>query len=376
MIRTETNSKHAQSSASYANLVIPALKDSRLLDANVTDEDLLSTTVSRSNLKIESDKILVIYKDSKVDYDCQRLGMSRDELRAYYERQGADTERIFASHKRQSEAQKLMLDLLPAGNMLSRTQLLRMCESDAFRNYLGRYQAVIAFGGDNHFQWVAEQISIAPEMLLLGVNSDPLTSSGKLLQAVAQDLPSTIQKLNEGHYQVEDWTTLKIQVGNQTLMNAFSEVFIGEKQRTAMSRSHLMLYNREGNLVTAFEDKSSGLIISTGAGASGWFQAAGGQLGKKLEIERGSEIALVLSTETFASRLDHEQTSSNPLAPLSPKEFILPRGAKLVVESLNDQEGIVACDSQRETSFPRDTSRSNSAVVSISDTPLKVIRAD
>ncbi len=195
---------------------------------------LVQTRITRPLEAIHTDQILVVTKASKVELDCQRYRMTTNELREFYNQQGADTDRIFESHYRQQTALTDLIQRLPAGRVINRTQLAAMQEAGTFDDFLSTTKAVISLGGDNHFQWVAEQMRSQSDLKLIGMNSDPQTSHGKLLQVSAKDLDPMLKALESGDYQVQEWARLKVKVGSGPEIAAISEIFIGERERTQM----------------------------------------------------------------------------------------------------------------------------------------------
>ena len=140
---------------------------------------------------IDLARVAVVLKDSKVQYDAARLGVTESALREVYRREGADEAVIFESH----EAQQLVARQLE--DALGSDRVIRLNTADAdVLSKLGPLDAVIAAGGDNHFQRVAQLLHDGA--LLAGINTDPARSAGKLLGWTGADIGSFLEDLRGG----------------------------------------------------------------------------------------------------------------------------------------------------------------------------------
>ena len=124
---------------------------------------------------------------------------------------------------------------------------------------------VISYGGDNHFLFVSHFVD---NSLTLGINSDSHRSEGALTSITIQDLNNPNEILNE-KFKIEEWPRLKVEVNGKDIDTlCVSEIFIGEKYRFHMSR---LMIKHNNDLI---EQKGSGLIVTTGAGSTGWYNSA------------------------------------------------------------------------------------------------------
>lgn len=122
-------------------------------------------------------------------------------------------------------------------------------------------------------------------------------------------------------------------------------IFFGERQRNKMSR-HIIKYGGK-----SYEQKCSGMIISTGVGSTGWLHSAQDKLGTWSPTEKYFGFA---ATEIYKStNLDFGFAN---------------KGEELIISSLNDDHGIVSIDSWQEMDF----NMGSEAKVFIEE-PLKVL---
>ncbi|HVY01731.1 MAG TPA: hypothetical protein VHA12_03130 [Candidatus Nanoarchaeia archaeon] len=202
--------------------------------------------------------ILIVKKMTKIEWDMRRLNLDKVELKKFYEKEGLNSEVIFSSHMRQYEYLDELIKLLQGATIIDRDSINK--------EIVKKFKLIIAFGGDNHFQHVSHYID---EQLMLGINSDPLRSVGALCSVKSPDIRGVVNEILEEKFNVESWTRTKIVVdGVEVWPHSTSDVFIGEEKRYVMSR-HII--HKEG---ISEEQKGSGLIISTGAGSTGWYCSA------------------------------------------------------------------------------------------------------
>lgn len=203
-------------------------------------------------------RILLVPKLTKVEWDMKRLNLNEQELIDFYKKEGLNLERIFSSHKKQKESLEIIKKLLSNSDFIDRDSLSE--------ETIGKYDLIISFGGDNHFQFVSHHIDDKP---ILGINSDPKRSEGALTSIKANEFKEYYNILLEGSFKIEEWTRLKVEIDDKEINElAISEIFIGEEKRFNMSR-HIIKFN--GGVE---EQKGSGLLIATGTGSSGWYNSA------------------------------------------------------------------------------------------------------
>ena len=284
-------------------------------------------------------RVAIIPKESRYTYTLKRSNLKANEVRGYLNRTGLSDRRvdsIIESHKRQQANFDTIVGRFMSHivDVISREDLTKECLND--------YDLVVAFGGDNHFQYVASFVEKVP---ILGINSDPATSVGHLTKfsvdspQLAPDSPL----FTRGVFSTHSWTRLKATIdGHDVSTLALSEIYLGEKSRLIMSR-----FLVEG--VTDVSVRSSGIICSTGAGSSGWYNSAVKQKPWEPTVEGFSCVAL----EPFGD------------TPMFPKTGCL---NIIHITSLNDTNGIISIDCLREFPFPE----GSRAMIAIGE-PLVVV---
>jgi hypothetical protein len=164
---------------------------------------------------------------------------------------------------------------------------------------------------------------------MLGINADRVRSHGGLLPVAEDNLEATVASLRKGGLPVESWPRLEASVDGKPAGRATSEFLVGEAGRRDMTR-HVLRRN-DG---PEEEQKCSGLLVSTGAGSTGWYGCYGKPFG------RTEPRARWVATETFPHGHAYAQATGE-LAP----------GDVLTVRSRNDARGVVSIDCLVDAAF-------------------------
>lgn len=285
---------------------------------------------------IARERILVIAKMSKLEWDMKQTGLTEGELITQYQQQGDGSEKIYSSHLRQRQVvEDLSQELDPK-------QIVSL--SDVSSEKLRQYELVISLGGDDHFKQVTHYIDDG--LPILGVNSDPATSTGALLYSSAVELPRILRALEKGEYRLEPWTRIRLAIDGKDYGPAVNEIVLGKQDFRLMSR-HLLELDGEKVL-----HRSSGLLISTGAGSTGWFSSAGLYLGSEPRaFDKGANYARFELREPSVTFVDQPEGRKVVFPPLV--EGVLEKGRIMRVTSLNNSEGIATRDSLDSIPFKR-----------------------
>ena len=281
--------------------------------------------------------ILIVPKLTKIEYDMRRFNKSNNQLLNLYKKHGLDPKRVISSHYRQKHNFDLLKSKIKGATIIARDDLSNIITE--------KFDLVIAFGGDNHFQYVAHFLNSTP---ILGINSDPKYSDGALTSNL--DLKN-IGKLTKEKIITEKWPRLRATINKKRIKNlAVSEIFVGESLRVLMSRQIITF---KGNTEM---QKGSGMIISTPIGISGWFNSVS-QTKKSIFSKRKKECRFILCEP-------HHPIDSN----LKIDNGLLKKGDKLKIQSLNDAHGVVVIDSWHSY----DIDEGETVTIELSD-PLNVM---
>ncbi|MDH5680076.1 MAG: hypothetical protein OEZ36_00695 [Spirochaetota bacterium] len=267
-------------------------------------------------------QILAIRKFSKLEYDSRKYSLDTASLIDKYKREQVDHDIILQSHEEQMACINLAKKLLPEATFISTPELNKELTQNK--------SLIISIGGDEHFKYVIH--SSIEGNLVLNVRSDNLKSEGALSSCNRLNLEDMVRQILSDSYLTEEWVRLEAQLNDKPIESAIDTIYIGEKNSTRMSR---YLLNYKGQTE---EQKSSGLLIVTGAGSTGWFSSAGGH-----SFPRDAE------TGKFIAREIYKGTVSGYL--LDKGDFTDEKD--LFINSLMDDAGIVEIDSIKEYIFKR-----------------------
>ncbi|MBI5697083.1 MAG: NAD(+)/NADH kinase, partial [Thaumarchaeota archaeon] len=282
-------------------------------------------------------------KVSAYEIDMNRYRLTHDELIAQYRRDGVNPQKIVSSHERHKQSIKELKKFFGERQFVPRDSLTR--------NIAAESDLVIALGGDDHFQYVSHFVDDTP---IMGVNSDPLSSEGMLNYFTAANFGRIARRLAQDDFKVEHWMRLEARLNGAKLPLATAHYFLGESDREDISH-YILEYRGKSE-----EQKSSGILVVTGAGSTGWYNSAYSYLhadGNKFPKTR--KRAAFFVTEIHRGSL----TGHSML------EGVLEEGEEIVVYSLNKHAGRFSVDSCDRYDFGRGAK----AVIRISDKPLKVV---
>ncbi|MFH1590399.1 MAG: NAD(+)/NADH kinase [archaeon] len=125
-----------------------------------------------------------------------------------------------------------------------------------------RADVVITVGGDGTLLSISHQIS--DDTPVLGINSDPKNKEGALTRATRASIPETIRAIVEKEYTTQPIQRLSAVKGHRKLEPALNEVFFGNELAWRTSRYEVRIGKKRERQM------SSGLIMSTAAGSTGW----------------------------------------------------------------------------------------------------------
>ena len=127
----------------------------------------------------------------------------------------------------------------------------------------GENDLVVAIGRDG---LVANTLKYLTSQKLIGVNPDPKRWDGVLLPFSAADLPRIVPETVRGQRRVRRVTLAEARLNDGQTLCGVNDIFIGQRTH-ASARYTLETSGR------AEQQSSSGIIISTGLGATGWLKS-------------------------------------------------------------------------------------------------------
>ncbi len=132
---------------------------------------------------------------------------------------------------------------------------------------------VISIGGDGTALSASHYLINKP---LLAVNSNPKISEGRLTTLTIDKLDKKLDKIKKGEYKIEKLERIEVYINNKLQEpRALNEVFVASEKAYLISKYKIIFKTKNKKIIE--EQRSSGLIFSTGTGSTAWFKSAGGK---------------------------------------------------------------------------------------------------
>lgn len=169
----------------------------------------------------------------------------------------------FADYRLEHEIyQGAMHTALSALQTFGRVQVL---DRDLVPNYLfGKQDIVVALGRDGLVANVLKYLQDGQQ--LIGVNPDPKRWDGQLLPFLPEDLGKILPEVIRGYRNAQSITLAQATLNDGQVLRAVNDLFVG-RQTHASARYEIS----QGGARES--QSSSGVIVSTGLGATGWLKS-------------------------------------------------------------------------------------------------------
>jgi hypothetical protein len=191
------------------------------------------------------------------------------QARFFLEARGREVEPILERHARQAWALGKVDVAIP-----SQWRRARVVRADLSGFLFRPDDIVVAVGQDGLVANVAKYLSGQP---VVGVNTDPSRNEGTLVRFGARSVPDVLADVAAGRAAVDDRTMVEARLDDGQRLLALNEVFVGH--RSHQSARYVVRCGEASE-----RQSSSGLIVATGTGASGW--------ARSIALERHSSLAL------------------------------------------------------------------------------------
>ncbi len=202
-------------------------------------------------------KIVLVVRRTRLDDLVSRFN-TLEQARFYVEHLGAD----FSDY--QAEDRHYKQSVQQAQASLARLGRLQLVDRSFVPNFIfGPRDTVVALGQDG---LVANVLKYLDGQRLIGVNPDPQRWEGVLLPFGVADLAKLLPEVFAGQRPVSEVTMAMAELNNGERLYAVNDLFIGPRSHTS-ARYHLAQGGREE------DHSSSGIIVSTGLGSTGWLRS-------------------------------------------------------------------------------------------------------
>ena len=256
---------------------------------------------------------------------------TRKQAQFYIERAGGD----FADYVREDDAYVRALEVLHRSLDFG----LKIQQVD--RSFLPTFvfaptDLIVAVGQDGLVANVAKYVGSYP---LVGVNPDPERFDGILLPFTTATAAQAVRRTLTNEARLLQITLAEARLSDGQRLLAFNDLFIG-------ARSHVSArYTLAHGSGAPETQSSSGVLVSTGAGSTGWLSScfnmaasiaslSGGKAGHALRLTWDDPRLVYVVREPFASKQSQIARAAGVLAP----------GEELVLESRMPTGGVIFSD--------------------------------
>jgi NAD kinase len=200
----------------------------------------------------------------------------------------------------------------------------------------GEKDVVVALGQDGLVANAAKYVGAQP---LVGVNPDPARFDGVLLPFAVEKARAAVERVLEGRARVREVTLAEARLRDGQRLLGFNDLYLGAQTHVS-ARYHLRVAGGDER------QSSSGVIVSTGAGSTGWLSSVfnmasnvsrflGHPFDSPAERMQWEDPRLLwVVREPFVSRHSSARFTAGFLEP----------GQSLCLESLMPQGGVVFSD--------------------------------
>lgn len=206
---------------------------------------------------MSAERLVLVTRQTELEALVERF-QTRSQAEFYLERAGLEFGRIQAAHDAYARALAHLRQVLPAELP---TQVLERRNLPAQHFLPG--DVVVALGPDGLVANIAKYLAGQP---LVAVNPDPDTIDGVLLPVSLQAFARTLAATLEGRAPCHRVTMTEAVLADGQRLRAVNDLFVG-------ARSHVSVRYRLETGGRGEEHSSSGLIVSTGVGSTGWLRS-------------------------------------------------------------------------------------------------------
>jgi len=275
------------------------------------------------------EKLVVVTRRTRLEELIERFN-TRGQAKFYVEHAGGD----FGEYQEEHDAYQRALDRVR--RELDLGLPCQYLDRVLVPTYMfARGDLVVTLGQDG---LVANTAKYAGNQPIVGVNPDPARFDGILLPFAAGEARAAVQAVLEGKAESRAVTLAEALLNDGQRLLAFNDLYIG-------ARTHVSARYRIEAMGMAEAQSSSGVLVSTGAGSTGWMSSvfnmasavtrfAGGQAGRALQLDWEDPRLFYAVREPFVSRHSSAQIVAGILEP----------GDELALHSLMPSGGVIFSD--------------------------------
>jgi len=202
-------------------------------------------------------RIVVVTKKTPLE-DLMHRFVTREQARFYLEHMGLSFDEYELAHIAYQDALELLKESLPG------TPRALFIDRSFLPTYLFfDKDLVITLGNNGLVVNTAKYLDGQP---MIGVNAEPAKEEGILVPYVVGNVKALLGRVLAGQFQCKKVTMASASLNDGQELLAFNDLFIG--RRGHASARYRILHDGKEEL-----QSSSGIIVTTGAGSTGWMRS-------------------------------------------------------------------------------------------------------
>lgn len=202
-------------------------------------------------------KLVIVTRKTRLQELVERFN-TRSQAKFYIEHAGGD----FADYEREDDAYRSSLDALRRSlDFEMPQQLVDRVLVPTFQ--FQKEDLVVTLGQDGLVANTAKYVGAQP---IVAVNPDPGRFDGILLPFLPDQARSAVGKVIEAKANIREVTLAEIKLQDGQRLLGFNDLFIGA--RSHVSALYRVTFGEESEI-----QSSSGVLVSTGAGSTGWLSS-------------------------------------------------------------------------------------------------------
>lgn len=212
---------------------------------------------------------------------------TRGQIEFFLRMRGETLERVDERHHAQLDAMAEVRQSIPG-----EWRLAEIRRSGIERFLFGPEDIVVAVGQDGLIANLAKYVDSQP---VLGVNPEPDVNEGVLAPLAAAQAGEMLRDVAEGAATVEARTMVEARLDDGQSLTALNEIFVGHASHQSAR------YELQIGGVSEYQS-SSGAIIATGTGSTGWARSIMLATGRGRPIEPTARSAMLFTREAWPSK--------------------------------------------------------------------------
>jgi NAD kinase len=291
----------------------------------------MSETVKSSQSRTGFEKVVLVTRKTRLAELIDRFN-TRAQAKFYIGHSGGD----FGEYEREDEAYQRSIDVVRKSVEIGlKVQTIDRDLVPTFTFLPG--DLVVTLGQDGLVANTAKYVGCQP---IVAVNPDPERFDGILLPFLPAQVTRAVERVLEGHSKIRAVTLAEAKLNDGQRLLAFNDLFLGAKSH--VSARYRIHWNKAQE-----PQSSSGVLVSTGAGSTGWMSSVfnmasgianlmGGPTVPSLRLEWEDRRLLFVVREPFVSRHSQAGLIAGILAPQQVLELdsLMPSGGVIFSDGI------------------------------------------